>query len=526
MFATDHVTEIKIELSPKDWDQIRNQTRTWQQALTKQIAVKPFTYVRGRITIDGTVIKDVGIRKKGFLGSLNTERPSLKVKFKQYTDQTPVRGLDRLTLNNNNQDAARVCQFISYKLYRDSGTVAPRCGFAKVTVNGEYLGIYSNVESIKPDFLQRGFGDSSGALFEGTVADFLPNWIQKFEPKNKRASASSLIEIGEALQADELDLEALDQLIDIKAFVRFWAMESLLGFWDGYCSNQNNFYIYSKPGNGKFYFIPWGTDSCLSDSFPIPPHRIRPRSVHAKAIIPNRLYRNEKTKADYVETLNSFLDKHWQEDQLLAELDRLAKMLRPHLLEDNKSFDETLDGYRNFIEGRRAAIKREFKNGPPKLKSRHKQPVYFKQVGAAEVSFKTNWFARRPKKIPGVGEATVNLIVDGKPVELSDVGVYAKTDDRNQSNASIVLVGKRKSNGKTIILAASMPKSQFKPSDKPIPVGGALIQPSAIGMLGAKMRMAWGTANLKQASSKLGKPIEGTLSLTITKMNIDNRSSD
>ena len=51
-------------------------------------------------------------------------------------------------------------------------TRSPRCNFAKVTVNGKYLGIYSNVESVKSPFLERAFGDSSGGLFEGTVVDW------------------------------------------------------------------------------------------------------------------------------------------------------------------------------------------------------------------------------------------------------------------------------------------------------------------------------------------------------------------
>ncbi len=37
---------------------------------------------------------------------------------------------------------------MAYKLFNDAGVQAPRCSFAKVTVNGEYLGLYSNVESI------------------------------------------------------------------------------------------------------------------------------------------------------------------------------------------------------------------------------------------------------------------------------------------------------------------------------------------------------------------------------------------
>lgn len=518
LFAPDRITEIKIELDEKDWNKIRNQSRTFGEALTKLPPDDLFTYVKGNITIDGTLVKDVGIRKKGFLGSLSVERPSLKIRFEKYVDQSPVAGLDRLTLNNNKQDPARICQFISYKLFRESGTIAPRCGFANVTVNGKYLGIYSNVESVKSDFLIHGFGDSSGALFEGTVTDFFPNWIQKFEEKNKQASRKLLEQISEALQADQLDLEELDKYIDVDAFIQFWAMESLLGFWDGYCSNQNNFFIYRLPKNEKFYFIPWGTDSCLSDNVPFPPFKIRPRAVHAKAIIPNRLYRNEKTKSEYVETLMSMLEEHWQEDKILAELERLEKMLRPHLLDENQSFDQTLEGYRKFIKGRRAAIMREFKSGPPELKSREVQPVYFKQVGTAEVSFKTSWFGRDPKKIPGTGEATVNLIVDGKAVELTEVGVFAKPDDRNKANAAIVIVGQRVSNQKTIILATSMPRTKFAPGDKPVPVGGILLQPGFMKAWGSKMRLVSGTASLKQAQLELGKPVEGTLSLTITQM--------
>ena len=38
-------------------------------------------YVEGDVTIDGHKIEEVGNKKKGFLGSLNDERPSLKIKF-------------------------------------------------------------------------------------------------------------------------------------------------------------------------------------------------------------------------------------------------------------------------------------------------------------------------------------------------------------------------------------------------------------------------------------------------------------
>ena len=63
-------------------------------------------------------------------------------------------------------------QFIGYALFNAIGSSAPRCAYAKVTVNGENLGIYSHVETVRKPLLKRAFGNSNGPLYEGTVVDF------------------------------------------------------------------------------------------------------------------------------------------------------------------------------------------------------------------------------------------------------------------------------------------------------------------------------------------------------------------
>ena len=145
------------------------------------------TCTRADITIDGKVIPSVGIRTKGFIGSLNPERPSLKVKFDEYLDQSPIEGLDRLTLNNNVQDESLASQYLTYKLFNKVGVPAPRINHAKVTVNGEYLGIYAHVESVRGPFIKRNFGDYSGEFYEGTIADFYPQAVENIEAKNKHS---------------------------------------------------------------------------------------------------------------------------------------------------------------------------------------------------------------------------------------------------------------------------------------------------------------------------------------------------
>src|SRR5690606_12426430 len=98
------------------------------------------TYFPARVTIDGAVIDNVGVRKKGFLGSLLMGRPSLKLRLDELVPGQRHAGLDRLTLNNNRQDGSRIRQCLAYARFRAAGVPAPRCNFARVTVNGESLG--------------------------------------------------------------------------------------------------------------------------------------------------------------------------------------------------------------------------------------------------------------------------------------------------------------------------------------------------------------------------------------------------
>ena len=519
LFAPDHVTDIKIELAEADWDMIRTQSRSFGEALSKELAKKIFTYVKGNVTIDGVLIENVGIRKKGFIGSLSAERPSLKIKFSEYVDQSPVNGLDRLTLTNNKQHDGRICQFLSYKLFRESGTHAPRCGFASVSVNGKYLGIYSNVEAIKPEFLKNSFGDKSGALYEGTVTDFFPDYVAKFESKNKRAKSQYIRAVVDVLDVDQMsndELEKLNRLVDVESFLKFWAMESLIGFWDGYCSNQNNYYLYRDPADEKFHFIPWGIDSAFTETSPLPPFRIRPRSVHGKAILPNKMYRNEKIQANYQSTLMSFLDEHWNEEKLIAEVDRLEAMLQDHIVEENKGFARALRSFRRFIKRRRKGIMGEFRDGNPELKRKDQKPVYLAEVGLAEATFSTTWKRSDPGKAVEGESASVLLKVNDKNVELDDVRVYAKTDDMDRDNASIVIHGKDKATGKEIILGASLAKSDFlMSSTEPKTAGGVMLQPGSFGMMNAKFKMMFGTIVFEEASTTNGEPVVGKFKMTI-----------
>ncbi len=402
LLPMDRVLDVQITVAGKDWDVIRHQGRDFRSTLHERRREapidSPYTYVNASVTIDGVKFPDVGLRKKGFLGSLNTERPSLKIKLNHIDKNGGIEGLTNLTFNNNQQDVSLVSQFMGYALFNAAGSPAPRCGYASVKVNGVHLGIYSHVETVRRSLLQRGFGNSDGTLYEGPYVDFYQGWEGSFEHKTGedapgREKIGQLIQV---LQRDDQDIEqAIGELVHLNSFYTFWALEGLLGFWDGYSGNSNNYFIYLNPETDKFHFIPWGADSLFVRFSKLGYDPRAPLSVKTQGLIAHKLYQLESGRERYAETLAAIMDKLWNETELFAEVDRIEAMVTPHLVESQLSFydeDErkridytfaqALEETREFIRQRRKDIREETADGMPIWRAEPKELFVIREEDA------------------------------------------------------------------------------------------------------------------------------------------------
>ena len=526
LFDSQHLMVVEIEIAQQDWDLLRAQSRVFANALTKTTAESPFTNFKANIVIDGVRIEDVGIRKKGFLGSLDVDRPSLKIDFSEYKKQSPVKGLDRLTLNNNKQDRSLISQFMTYKLFAESGQPASRCSHAKVSVNGEYLGIYSHVESIRSPMLERVFGDDSGELYEGTVADFFPASVEKFEPKDKKTKLAPIQKIAEVLDAEELDLDRLGELVDIDAFLKFWATESLVGFWDGYTQNQNNFFVYRNADNKKLYFLPWGTDAAFVNVMPLPPYVLKVKSVHTQAMLPNRLYQIPEIRDRYRATLVKLLGELWVEEKLLLTLDQVEAKLKDHLHATQKDFPRELAKARDFVKNRRAVLQKELDKWPIVLTHGPREPAYFKVIGQAKGTFDTKWGENSPAEPVSSGTAQLELVLDNETVKFKQLGVSAEpakfpgpTDNAGRKPPTVVFTGLRESDGQQFVLGVGMDSSDFRPTiGDPFVAQGLLIE-GKFGILNpAGYKFLSGTAKFEAAGREVGAAVRGSLDLKIVRL--------
>ena len=404
LFPTDRVLDIRITMPKEDWDVIRRQGGNLGQLLNEKRREapleSPYTYVESDVTIDGVEFRNVGVRKKGFYGSLSNSRPSLKIKLNFSDKSGGIDDITHLTLNNNKQDRSLMSQFLGYAFFNAAGSPACRCSYAKVTVNDKGLGIYSNVESIRRPFIKRVFGSDKGTLYEGTVVDFYAGWEGSFERKfgNKKAGRKKIEGLTKVLERSSRPVtqREIGRFVDLDAFYRFWAIEGLVNFWDGYSGNRNNYWFYINPKTDRIHFLPWGADHLFQKDNPLGDDPGAPVSARMMGRIAHKLYQLPEGRRRYARAMQELLDEHWKEEKLLAEIDRVEAMLEPIVPRSHVGFLNAVERVRDWIEWRREDVVEDMEGGMSIWTKAPKPPPAFPgRLEEESGEYQTLWAAAR-----------------------------------------------------------------------------------------------------------------------------------
>ena len=130
------------------------------------------TYYACDVEINGKTFYNVGVRPKGntsltsIASDPTTDRYSLKLEFDHYVKGQTCYGLDKLILNNNYADATNMKEALIYDMFRFLGADASLYNYAKISVNGEYWGVYLALEAVEDSFLLRNYGAKRGELYK------------------------------------------------------------------------------------------------------------------------------------------------------------------------------------------------------------------------------------------------------------------------------------------------------------------------------------------------------------------------
>jgi len=343
------------------------------------LAREPREYTQGTFSYRGQVLAGIGVRLKGEASFRDMDdKPGFKLKFDKFNDGLRFRGLKRMTLNNNVQDPSFLSQPLAFAVYREAGLPAPRANSALVYVNGEYYGVYSNVETEDKVFLARWFDSNKGNLYEEGGEDFVPGAEGEFdletnEDDNDRSDLTALVNAIDRSTTDDF-LEVVGKQLDMEHYLTYVVVEALIGGSDGYSygtGSRNNFRVYRDPTSDKFVLIPWGLDRGLRP-------RTDPKVVHGwvepmniyqsafdargilleKCLVSPACRRAFIDRAHEVSTLFEQLDVRSQARQLFSLIDDAA-YADPRKEEDNEYCDYAVGLFHRYVSGRAEALRAE-----------------------------------------------------------------------------------------------------------------------------------------------------------------------
>jgi hypothetical protein len=292
LYAIENVLTVNISMPQGDWDALRTEQPAGGQCNHDWTGGSRFTWHEApSVEISGTsfpartTFTQVGVKKKSFCGSLNSNKPCLHIDFGKFSaDNEPVIealiGSRYLTLNNTIQDPSYVRQPLGYTLLGMAGLPHSRCNFARVFVNGQPVGqglegvngpgTYVNAEPVMKRYIEKNFnGNMKGNLYGLEHRnDFISSRLQFVSTESLSAFDDKAdLKFAEDYIAAN-GLAGASQMLDLDQFIKLYAMEFFLKHWDGYAKRANNTYIYNDvkavavPGvdNIKFKLVPWGID--------------------------------------------------------------------------------------------------------------------------------------------------------------------------------------------------------------------------------------------------------------------------
>ncbi|MEI8116659.1 MAG: CotH kinase family protein [Flavobacteriia bacterium] len=217
-------------------------------------------------------ITNVGIHVRGNT-SRDAAKKSFELSFNSYVQGRKYRGLEKMKLNGEHNDVSILRSKASYDLLTQCGLPSARTSYIKLYINNEYKGLYIHVEHFDEEYIQKRFpNDDSGNLFKCFYGSDLtfhgtnPTYYQNtYELKTNEAfnDYSGLIQFINVLNNSAASNFACDiqEVFDVDSYLRTLAVEILIGQWDGYAYNKNNYFLYERPSDGKFIFMEYDLDN-------------------------------------------------------------------------------------------------------------------------------------------------------------------------------------------------------------------------------------------------------------------------
>ncbi len=350
-FKSGLVSDLYLELGPKELDSLRREPRKYVKATLKE-----------KTKDKEVVYKNVGVHVKGAAGSTRgiDDKPGLTLNMDKFNDGQRFHGMDKFHLANSVQDASYLSELICGEMFRDAGVPASRVGHSVVTINGRKRGLYYIKEGYDRFFLTKHFGSRHGNFYDGGFLRDLDQPLQLVSGKDDIAKHGDLKALLEAARDGNVKTRypKLEKLLDMDKFVSYLVLEVLTCDWDGYPRNRNNYRIYHEPKTNKLTFIPSGMDQMFNE----PNGTIFP---DFQGFIARAFMEIPEGKTRYLNRMDEVMKKTYKTEERIKRLDELQKIVQPALASVDagagRDFPNQVNRLRSGLQQREKSVTQQLK---------------------------------------------------------------------------------------------------------------------------------------------------------------------
>lgn len=305
MFDQTVIRELALEIPPDSWASINAEAgvdledphdlSTWWSICQYQLW--PRAYYAATLEFEGQRFEGVGVHVKGGCRSsrLLEQKPALSINL-EWDDpavdgcpaQRRVHGLKKLVLNNMVEDPTYIREALGYRLMRQLGVPAPRTAYYKLTINGEYVGLYLMVEASTRQFFERWSDEGDGMAYEvghpycalepGDVGaggcfeqEFRTGPCYTADADDDPRDWTLLEDLAARIQAlpagDAFDA-AFAEVFDRQRYLGARGAAVALHHFDSmFWNTENNYAVYHHPPSDRWTVFQQGLDTSMSELF-------------------------------------------------------------------------------------------------------------------------------------------------------------------------------------------------------------------------------------------------------------------
>lgn len=239
LYDPDVLQTFELTISEQQWSNLQSDCSNGEQNY------RPVQLTFGDETVDAMA------RLKGNW-SWSCEKLQFTISFNEEDPDGRFHGVRKMVLDAPWYDHSLLHERLAFPLFKSRGLPYSCVNNARLLINGEYYGLYANVERLDREYLERNFEDPTGNLYQAG---------NELKTNEDEADTSDIEALDAAQTVDELAA-----LIDLDQAVAEWSMEAIIPAMDNYWAGvEINYYLYSHPTRG-FLYLPYDLDISFGDA--------------------------------------------------------------------------------------------------------------------------------------------------------------------------------------------------------------------------------------------------------------------